>query len=115
MIVEANPSAPIQKDGNYWIRTIVSAGCGNLNSSTYDNQTGIIRYDPHSHALPTSTQANININCTDPPLESLVPVVPWQVDNHAVNNVLSDTFEALFDETATHGYARWDLTDTPLW
>ena len=59
--------------------------------------------------------ANFNLNISDPPLESLVPVVPWAVDNHAVNNVLVDTFEALIDESPTHYYLRWDLTSTPLW
>ena len=113
MIVEANPSTPVQADGNYWIRTIVSAGCGNI--ANYDNQTGIIRYNPQSIASPTSKQADINTTCADPPLKSLVPVVPWQVENHAVNNVLEDTFEADIDNTVTHGYHRWDLTDTPLW
>ena len=111
--MEADPSAPVEADGNYWIRTIVANGCGNI--STYENQTGIIRYDPESDALPTSTQANINLTCSDPPLESLVPVVPWAVDNHAVNNVLDDTFEAFIDNNETHGYKRWDLTNTPLW
>ena len=115
MIVEANPSAPVQADGNYWIRTIPSIGCGNLNSTTSDPLTGVIRYEQHSKALPTSTQAKINLTCADPPLSSLVPVVPWQVDNHAVNDVPEDTFEALIDETPTHGYRRWDLTDNPLW
>lgn len=113
VIVEADPSAPTQADGNYWIRTIVSEGCGNI--TNYDNQTGIIRYDPESNAFPSSTQANINLTCADPPVESLVPVVPWAVDNHAVNNVLDDTFEANLDSTPTHNYTRWDLTDTPLW
>lgn len=113
VIIEADPSAPNQADGNYWIRTIVSTGCGNI--TNYDNQSGIIRYDPESNALPISTQANINLTCADPPLESLVPVVPWSVDNHAVNNVPHDTFEAFIDNATTHGYQRWDLTDTPLW
>lgn len=42
-------------------------------------------------------------------------MVPWFVDNHPVNHVLDDTFEAFIDENETHGYNRWDLTDTPLW
>ncbi|CAF9923127.1 MAG: hypothetical protein ALECFALPRED_002306 [Alectoria fallacina] len=113
VIVEADPTAPVQADGNYWIRTIVSTGCGNIND--YDSQTGIIRYNPESIAIPTSTQANINLTCADPPLESLVPMVPWAVDSHAVNDVLNDTFEANIDSNITHGYNRWDLTSTPLW
>ena len=112
MIVEAKPSAPVQADGNYWVRTILSNGCGTIPNNT--NQTGIIRYDPESVSLPTSVQANINLTCADAPLESLVPVVPWAVDNHAVNNVTQDTFEAFIDKIPTHGFKRWDLTDTPM-
>ena len=32
-----------------------------------------------------------------------------------MNDVLNDTFEAGLDRNPTHGYIRWDLTDTPLW
>ena len=114
VIVEAKPSAPAQPDGNYWIRTLLSTGCGVIPG--YDNQTGIIRYNPKSVALPTSTlAADINFTCADAPVESLVPVVPWAVDNHAVNNVTQDTYEAFLDLKQTHGYFRWDLTDTPMW
>ena len=113
VIVEADPSAPVQADGNYWIRTINAEGCGNISENV--NQTGIIRYNPESTALPTSTQANINLTCADPPLESLVPVVPWAVDNHPVNDVLDDTFEAFIDAIPTHNYSRWELTGTPLY
>ena len=84
-------------------------------NTTYDNRTGIIRYDPKSNALPTSPLPNLDLSCTDAPLKSLVPVVPWAVDNHAVNNVTHDTYEADFDLFPTHGYIRWDLTDTPMW
>ncbi|KAM0805775.1 multicopper oxidase-domain-containing protein [Usnea florida] len=113
VIVEANPDSPVQTDGNYWIRTVVSTGCGNI--SDYDSLNGIIRYDPKSTALPTSKQNNFSLNCTDPPLDSLVPVVPWQIDRHAVNNVTGDTFEAFIDNTpGSPGIGRWDLTNTPL-
>lgn len=84
VIVEANPSAPVQADGNYWIRTYNSDGCGSINQS--NPETGIIRYDPNSTTLPTSTnQTIINTACIDIPVESIVPVVPWSVDTQAVN------------------------------
>ena len=114
VIVEAKPSAPVQADGNYWIRTLLGNGCGAF-SNPYDNRTGIIRYDPKSVTSPNSTLANINQTCADAPLKSLVPVVPWAVDTHAVNNVNKDTYEADLDTVQTHGYIRWDLTDTPMW
>ena len=114
MIVEAKPSVPVQKDGNYWIRTIVSDGCGTINQS--NPKLGVIRYDKSSTALPTSTNhTSISTLCADEPLENLVPVVPWSVDHQAVNNVLNDTFEAFVSNIVTHGALRWDLTDTPLW
>ena len=33
----------------------------------------------------------------------------------SVNNVDKDTYEAGIEFNPTHGYARWDITDTPLW
>lgn len=114
VIVEANPSAPVQADGNYWIRTLVSDNCGNIT----DNKplSGVIRYDPKSTAFPTSTNhTSLSLLCADEPPENLVPVVPWFVSTQADNDVVKDTFEADIDKTPTHGAKRWDLTDTPLW
>ena len=114
VIVEANPSAPVQKDGNYWIRTIVSDNCGTINQS--NPEMGVIRYNARSTALPTSTNHTaLSKVCADEPPENLVPIVPWPVDHQAVNNVLNDTFEADVSKIETHGAFRWDLTDTPLW
>ena len=77
VIVEANASA--QADGNYWIRTISSQGCGAIQNNTAT--TGIIRYDAGSTVAPTSAQyKDLDTTCHDPPLESLVPIVPWIVD-----------------------------------
>lgn len=116
VIVEANPSTPKQSDGNYWIRTQVSTNCGNINNGNYDSRTGIIRYDRQSTTLPTSTnQTEIDLTCEDVPTKSLVPVLPWQVDHQAVNDVLKDTFMADQNTVPTHGYIRWDLADNPLW
>ena len=114
VIVEANPSAPVQADGNYWIRTLVSNGCGTIQ----DNKplSGIIRYNPASTASPTSTNhTSLSLLCADEPPENLVPVVPWFVSTQADNDVVKDTFEADIDSNPTHGARRWDLTDTPLW
>ena len=117
VIVEANPSQPLQKDGNYWIRTQVSENCGNV--TDFRNLTGIIRYDAKSTALPTSSnQTEISTLCADEPLASLVPIVPWQIDSQAVNDVLNDTFQADIDSadpTLQHGALRWDLTNYPMW
>ena len=114
VIVEANPLAPIQADGNYWIRTIVSDGCGTI----IDNkpERGVIRYNPQSTSLPTSTNfTTLSTVCADMPAESITPVVAWEIDTQAVNDVLNNTFEADIDSISTHGAFRWDLTDTPLW
>ncbi|KAL2055956.1 hypothetical protein ABVK25_003598 [Lepraria finkii] len=114
VIVEAKPSAPVQKDGNYWIRTIVSDNCGNISQN--NPEMGVIRYNARSTALPTSTNHTaLSTVCADEPPENLVPVVPWPVDHQAVNDVLNDTFEAEVSRNETHGAFRWDLTDTPLW
>ena len=115
VVVQANPS-PVQQDGNYWIRTQTSDRCGNISNGAYDHRTGIIRYNAKSTTLPTSTgPTDLNTACEDIPTASLVPVVPWQVDRHAVNNVVKDTFIADIDNVEEHGYFRWDLTNNPLW
>ncbi|KAI9838099.1 MAG: hypothetical protein M1819_006255 [Sarea resinae] len=115
VIVEANPSDPV-KDGNYWMRTQVTTGCGTISPLGNSSLTGIIRYDAHSQELPTSSpHPGLTTNCSDPPVASLVPIVPWEVSQHPVNNVVKDTYEAALDLTLEHGFQRWDLTDTPLW
>ena len=104
----------MQADGNYWIRTLVSDGCGVITDNK--PQSGIIRYDSKSTAVPTSTNHTaLSLVCADEPAENLVPVVRWDVDKQAANDVLSDTFEADINNLTTHGALRWDLTDTPLW
>lgn len=114
VIVEANPTAPVQADGNYWIRTQFSIGCGNITDNK--PKSGVIRYDPRSTALPTSSNhSSISLDCADEPTSNLVPVVPWDIAEQAANDVLRDTFEADIDSIATHGAFRWDLTNTPLW
>jgi hypothetical protein len=92
----------------------VPSGCGNIDPKGSDERTGIIRYGSGSTALPSSTKNQFPSNCTDEPYESLKPIVEWLVQ-HPENNVTENTYEAGIDLEKTHGYQRWDLTDTPLW
>ena len=92
----------------------MSDRCGNISQT--NPKLGVIRYDAHSTALPTSTNhTNLSTVCADEPLENLVPVVPWAVDHQAVNDVLQNTFEAEVSNEIAHGAFRWDLTENPLW
>lgn len=111
MILHANQTGG---DGNYWIRTTHAPGCGTI--SQQNETTGILRYNAHSTALPTTARnPDIPMMCQDEPYASLVPVVPWQVGAHPANNVSNDTFEAGISKLPFHQFKRWDLTDTPLW
>lgn len=114
VIVEATEPDTPARDGNYWIRTQVPTGCGNIDPNGSDERTGIIRYNSASTPLPSSTKNQFPSNCTDEPYESLKPIVEWLVQ-HPENNVTENTYEAGIDLDKTHGYQRWDLTDTPLW
>lgn len=79
VIVEANPLVLLQEDGNYWIRTIVSDSCGTIQDNKL--KRGVIRYDPHSTSLPTSSNhTSLSTTCADVPVESIVPIVAWEVD-----------------------------------
>ena len=104
------------------MRTILSGDaqnpCGLIKDNV--NQTGVIRYDSKSTALPTSSiSSDVDTTCADEPAAHLVPVVPWVVDRQAVNNVPEfGTFEvgrSVQNVNETHGYVRWEITDTPLW
>ena len=82
VIVEADPSAPVQADGNYWIRTILSQGCGSIDQPK--PEIGVIRYDSKSTGLPHSTEhQDLDISCSDVPLSLMEPIVPWAVDHQA--------------------------------
>ncbi|KAK0716364.1 hypothetical protein B0H67DRAFT_645999 [Lasiosphaeris hirsuta] len=67
-------------DGSFWIRSTVPADCTGFappSNPGYD-QTGIIRYDPVSTALPTSHRwFNLDLACSDEPYKVLQSVVPW--------------------------------------
>ena len=75
VILKANPINE-STDGNYWIRTIPSIGCGDTNFQPGNppaNETGIIRYDPTSLVNPTTNQTPFSIECSDEPYKMLKP------------------------------------------
>jgi hypothetical protein len=92
VIVTAKPETngsgnPIQRDGNYWIRTN-QADCFGFNHSDPKNspspgyeRTGILRYDSKSTARPQSQPWNFSFGCSDETYDSLEPIVPWTVGN----------------------------------
>lgn len=73
MVVEAS-AAP----ANYWLRVDPQIACGS--NSNGGNITGYIHYDGAQNDLPSSTQFPYDQSCNDEPLQSLVPVVPINVD-----------------------------------
>jgi hypothetical protein len=77
VIVEAIPDT-YSPDGNYWIRTVPATDCSSF-SSTPDNRTGIVRYDPLSTADPSTDPWVFAIECSDETYTSLIPVFPWDI------------------------------------
>ena len=81
VILNANPINE-SVDGNYWIRTIPSKGCGDTNFQVGNppaNETGIIRYHPTSLVNPTTNQTSFSIECSDEPYENLKPMFKLNV------------------------------------
>ncbi|KAI0019770.1 multicopper oxidase [Xylariomycetidae sp. FL0641] len=119
VIVEAKD----QTEGDYWIRTTPAMGCNGFNGDTSNNQTGILRYDSSSTALPQSQEhPGQDLNCTDVAPELLNPIIPWTVDFHPQNDVDKDTYHVqLQNETDSSlgppgfPYAHWYLGDQPMW
>jgi hypothetical protein len=82
VIVEARPAndlIPVE-DQNYWIRITGADGCLDIEPGQNNEKLGIIRYNAGSTKTPTSTRYRLNTECADEPYESLVPVVPMDVD-----------------------------------
>ena len=70
------------EDQNYWIRTIPAQGCNGFDSKKPppDNRTGILYYDGCDNTeLPSTTQGDFSILCSDEEYKRLIPVLPWTV------------------------------------
>ncbi|KAI9686327.1 MAG: hypothetical protein M1822_003672 [Bathelium mastoideum] len=118
VVVTATPKNP-SADGNYWMRTRVATGCGSVEQD--DEETGIIRYNNASTALPTTVPNDGRIACEDEPVKSLVPVVQWNVTRDTLDNAQNEnelnsfTFQADVSSVPFHNFNRWELTNTPLY
>ncbi|KAK3314821.1 multicopper oxidase-domain-containing protein [Apodospora peruviana] len=90
VVVEAKPiangtSQRIPDDHNFWMRTYVAGpGCMGKPGKGHYEETGILRYNSSSKALPQS-QAwyNMSMACSDETYSSLVPILPWKIGNPA--------------------------------
>jgi FtsP/CotA-like multicopper oxidase with cupredoxin domain len=84
IIVEANPltdgSNPIQKSGNYWIRTHVISNCFGSSPPGPDyNKVGILRYDTENTDEPTSSQWKDLDTTTCVGEVAWKPFLAWQI------------------------------------
>lgn len=92
VIVEAKPNL-VSPDGNYWIRTWKADcfGFNNTKSSPGYEKAGILRYNEHSRALPsTRAWTAVPLRCSDEEYKNLVPVIPWTVGEPANGVVTND-------------------------
>ncbi|GAP84520.1 putative multicopper oxidase [Rosellinia necatrix] len=81
VIVSAN-----QEPGNYWMRSIPQLTCS-TNEMTL-NIRGIVTYDDVTVADPETDAYDYSDDCSDIPVESLVPVVSVDVGNAATQQVM---------------------------
>lgn len=90
VVVEARPANDIipVEDQNYWIRITGAGQCIDMEAGQQNEKLGIIRYNSGSTKTPTTKRYKFNDECADEPYQSLVPVVPMNVDSrdHPVNN-----------------------------
>lgn len=110
VIVTAKPKQK-SPDGNYWMRTRIALNCGTVAQD--EEETGIVRYNATSTASPATLANSDREACQDEPVESLRPVVPWNVTS-LQNHRKPFTFQANFDNVSSHGAFRWELKDKPL-
>ncbi|KAH8690323.1 Cupredoxin [Talaromyces proteolyticus] len=98
---------------NYWIRTVPVKSCSS-NYTEFDNRTGILHYEnsPEAQKPKTSAQLSINFTCEDEPLESLKPVVRWEIGSSPANNITESTYEVGLQES--RGALRWVIGRSPL-
>ncbi|EMC95423.1 hypothetical protein BAUCODRAFT_149398 [Baudoinia panamericana UAMH 10762] len=119
IIVSALPNVT-SPDGNYWIRTVsASGGCARFDNPQPDNRTGIVRYNPFSKSLPSTSMWEFATLCSDETYSSLEPVVPWEVHwngtsfNHVfVADRSSNTWPPYWPNASV---PRFELADMPMW
>lgn len=110
IVVTAKPKKQ-SADGNYWIRTRIADNCGTVTQA--DERTAIVRYNASSTATPTTHKQHHRTACEDEPVESLQPILSWNVTD-LQGDINDFTFDADISTIPTHGAFRWDLTNTPL-
>ncbi|KJK84432.1 Laccase [Metarhizium anisopliae BRIP 53293] len=108
VVVEANPrdtSSPLDKNGNYWIRTEIANCFGRKVPACSDySEVAILRYNKSSTVDPSTKKwPDIPLRCSDEPYDKLVPIVPWTVkapSNGPLNEVVpryGEEFDVYFD------------------
>lgn len=109
VIIEANADPD---PGNYWLRAIWQTSCC---PNDYANNTlGIIRYDPKSTALPTTTSPALGYpdSCVDEPAENLVPWVPLRAGAAETVDVFNLTVNPELPQPKVF---MWQLNGSYLW
>ncbi|KAH8588081.1 multicopper oxidase-domain-containing protein [Bisporella sp. PMI_857] len=123
VIVVAQPSTsyPAPGDGNFWIRTFIGLDCSlSTPGSPGYERVGILRYSANSKSDPSSTSwptlgcsddTVCILPCVDEDVNSLVPIVPWEVGNPPVNGPQGEGFNVstIGDATGQFGTAFFSL------
>lgn len=97
VIVTANATAD-----NYWMRATIQTTCSENDNA--DNVLGIVRYDSTSTATPTSTGYDLDDDCDDMPMASLVPYLALDAGSDGTEDDLNVTVAKNSDN-----YFRWTI------
>lgn len=81
VIVEAND--PLDSDGSYWVRAWRANCFKNFIGNPGYETTGILRYGDSTNLPQTQPWNDIALACSDETYSSLVPIVPWTVEQPA--------------------------------
>ncbi|KAI9699786.1 MAG: hypothetical protein M1836_002821 [Candelina mexicana] len=127
VVVEASPKTPQtglpDNRSEFWIRTIPAEGCFSFElGGLPDERQGIIYYNRHSDAYPTTARTFTDLTCKDEPYDKLIPVVNWTVEEPR-HGAPKDFFEVgLVSPSHGHGhplpndtFGRWAISDKPMW
>lgn len=86
---------------NYWLRSIPQTTCSE--NANANNILGIVRYDSSSTDDPTSTGYDLDDDCDDMPMGSLVPYVSLDAGSESTEDDLGVAI------TTSGSFLRWTI------
>jgi FtsP/CotA-like multicopper oxidase with cupredoxin domain len=92
--------------GNYWFRANAQAKCGQ-HAKVFDVKA-IVRYQPNSTDEPTSKGPDFGTDCTDMPMEKLIPSLPLKAGPEEINQSID-----FGQNHSPNGAIFWEIKGNP--